>query len=386
MKPQCGILLISKEQTTVHTVSSVLDSSSHLVASGVCQHISDIPVCLEANNTAAVLVDIDPNPAELLKDLTPVVARFPDKRFLILCSSLQNHLILQAMRIGARHFLHKDNIRSELITAIESLIPRDANQTTQQGDVISVLSASGGCGATTLAVNLASEIGLRSSSPALLIDLDISYGAIATYLGIKSQYGIADVLARQGQIDQQLIVSSAYRYSDNLDVLVSPVSVNPSQPQPLQLQCLAESIEACKQSYRYIVIDAPHLPIDVAAPLALMSHITLIIFQLVVKDIKTVNALKSSLLSKGVAPEKILPVANRSKNKKHMVSIQDCEKALSPSRLEHIGNDFKAAVQSLNHCQPLAKTAPRSALRQDIYELLRKVLMNDLHHKREETK
>ena len=67
-----------------------------------------------------------------------------------------------------------------------------------RGSAVTILSAGGGCGATTLAVNLAAELGAidPSSDPPLVVDLDYHYGAVSTYLAVQGDYGVLDLLNR----------------------------------------------------------------------------------------------------------------------------------------------------------------------------------------------
>jgi len=88
--------------------------------------------------------------------------------------------------------------------------------------------------------------------------MDSCYGAVSSYLGITGGYSIADVLKQNDKIDSALISTSATKYKDNFDVLVSVTgtSENGSDRYPH----LDEALEACKGAYKYTIIDAPRLP------------------------------------------------------------------------------------------------------------------------------
>src|SRR5262249_10425011 len=155
----------------------------------------------------------DQEPHSTLSAVEPLARRFSDTRFIVLSTAMQNDLLLEAMKIGARHFLLKDSIVADLHGVIKRLCP-DATPAAC-GQAITVLAAGGGCGATTIAVNLAAELHLKTlaesgeARPSLLMDLDAQYGAVAAYLGVEAEYGIFDLLGRSGSIDSQLIQSTA---------------------------------------------------------------------------------------------------------------------------------------------------------------------------------
>ena len=102
---------------------------------------------------------------------------------------------------------------------LDRLTAPDIHAAGPSGEVMTVISASGGCGATTIAVNLADEIAQKQKQPTLIWDLDTAYGAVASYLGLTPRYGADHVLHYGGDIDAQLIKSTASVHNDRLHVL-----------------------------------------------------------------------------------------------------------------------------------------------------------------------
>src|SRR6185312_6715325 len=101
----------------------------------------------------------------------PLARWFPDTRFIVLSTAMGNELLLDAMKAGARHFLLKAAIVAELHDVLKRLSSDSAPSST--GAAVTILSAGGGCGATTVAVNLAAELQLRGEAghadPALVV-------------------------------------------------------------------------------------------------------------------------------------------------------------------------------------------------------------------------
>ncbi|MHC4510297.1 MAG: AAA family ATPase, partial [Planctomycetota bacterium] len=238
---------MTKEEATEKAVKSVLGKSGQMTLAGVCRDVSELRSFLSRKEARAVIIDIDPDPSQVLFELRTVLTAYPSVYMAVLCSSFTKELVLQAMQAGARHFLEKASIESELSKELQSLIHDGAKKGPTPGSqIISIFSAGGGCGATTVAVNLANELRLSSSRPVLVIDLDTCYGAVSTYLGIRSQYGIADVLAHKGAVDQHLIQSSAYSYMQDYHVLASPAGIEAPRTNSLRYENLAPACEACR--------------------------------------------------------------------------------------------------------------------------------------------
>ncbi|MHC4327169.1 MAG: AAA family ATPase [Planctomycetota bacterium] len=367
-----SILLVTQEDSTAKTIKSALDESEQMTLIGVCRDVPELRSRLSSAKVQAVVVDIDPDPPRVLSEVGMILTAYPETYVVVICSSFTKELVLQAMQKGARHFLEKKTMAAELCKELQVLVRGDEKKAAGSGSVVvSVFSAGGGCGATTVAVNLASELQLMSPGAILVIDLDNCYGTVSAYLGMKSQYGIADVLARKGLIDKHLIQSSAFNYKEDFHVLASPASVESPKSRLLSLQYenLPRALEACRRVYKYTVIDAPRLPGDTAAELANLSDVTLVVFQLTVKDVSFARSMVSSLTRSGVASRKMMLVANRVKKRGPLVRLEDSKKAVGLNSCQAIRNDWLKAMKSVNKAQPLAEAAGRSGLRNDFRKL-----------------
>ena len=371
MKSVVEILLVTREQETSDKVKAVFAESKNFTLANVYQDLSQLRSCLSKEKEQVVIVDIDPNPTQILRNVTTICDISPETFVVVVCSSHTKELILQAMRSGAKHFLDKKTLSSELSKELQGLVQADRKGAMHSdSSVIPVFSAGGGCGATTVAVNLASELRLLSERQVLAIDLDSSYGAVSSYLGIKSQYGIADVLApKNNVIDIDLISSSAYTYKDSFHVLTSPANSELVETKVLRYENLSRTIEACRQIYGYTVIDAPRLPWPVIVDLAKQSDIMLVVFQLTVKDLNLTKSIVSSLVRAGIARERIIPIGNRVRKHKSMIRLEDTKKALALTSCRCIRSDWRKAMKSVTRAKPLAETVKRSGLRRDIRDI-----------------
>jgi len=372
-KSEDNIVVITANDATAEEVSQAL-SSNKLLALDRCEKITDLARFLERQSTGAVVVvDIDPMPAAMLVELTPVVARFHDTCFVILSSEWDERLVLDAMAIGARHFMRKSSIQGELAQVIQRLSSASGAAPWVHGKVVTVLSAGGGCGATTLAVNLANELRLAANKPVLLIDMDVAYGAIATYLNISGQYGLANVIANGNVVDGDLITSSAVPYASGLHVLLSPASVNFSGSRDLGYDKMSGVLDVCRQIYSFTIIDAPRVSPKLAASLAAASKATFAVLQMSVKDIRVARKLRDSLLENEIPSEHISLVINRYRRKGTSVNLAEVKRALNSDNIRLVRNDFRPAARSIDLGEPLAKVAPMSSLRKDIKKLLMEI-------------
>lgn len=351
---------------TADAVTATIGSDNQADELHVCPQLDELVVSLERDPASAALIDLDPDPEQLLTQLEPIITRFDQTRFVVISDRVDQDMVFEAMHVGARHCLPKEMIGSELNRVLHRLTSNGSSNGYHRGKLITVLCSSGGCGATTIAVNLANELAIADAKPALLVDLDNHFGSVATYLGVNGEYSLADVLDYSGDIDGQLITSTALAYDDQLQVLINPVTVNPTEPAPLQLDQFDLAIDACRKAYPWTVVDAPRAPIEVNAHLGGASRKVLIVSQLRVKDIRVARSMEWALMDHGVARDRIVHVINRYARRHHTLELDDARRALGDVQIQLIRNDFKSAIESYDFGKPLAQIHGRSVLRKDI--------------------
>src|SRR6202041_19398 len=87
--------------------------------------------------------------------------------------------------------------------ALQKIARQHPTRLKTPGRVYCIVPAKGGCGASTVASNLAYQI-KRGGRRILLADLDPLAGTLSFLLKIKSSYSFMDVLARSHDIDGDL--------------------------------------------------------------------------------------------------------------------------------------------------------------------------------------
>lgn len=375
MKP-ADILLLTTDPETADTVRAAVKSGAVQGTTSVCRTMVELRSRLAKSVDRAhrvAVIDIDADPKQILYDLGKTIAGDPAIRVVVVSHQFNEQLVLQAMQAGARHFLRKSAVAVELDTVLGRLLLHEPHAPTQMGDIISVFSCSGGCGATTVAVNLAAELRLADERPVLLIDLDPHYGSVAQYLNLEGNYGVAHMLNREDAVDRHLVESSVIQYSEGLDVLLSPAVAEADKNRPMNYDHLLKVLDACRESHGYVVIDAPRLPRQAAMDLGSVSRIAVIVLRLTIRDVKFAKAMVELLTEQGMTPDRILLVANQTGRHGTPVKAAQVQQSLGVDVLVRVRTDWKKALRSTNFGQPLAHSARLSGLRRDLRKVARQV-------------
>ena len=369
MTPKTKIFLVTKDDTTIQHVNAVAHNGSPIELDRILPDISWMDQYLDSSETKAGIVDIDPNPTEVLAELETITSTNPNLCMVVVSENITQELILSAMQAGARHFLQKGTIHKELSGVMGRLLTHSGAKR-KTGSILTVFSASGGCGATTVALNLANELRIKAAKPVLVIDLDRCYGAASAYLDLKSEYGIDDLLTYEGKVDKHLIQTSSSSYKDDFHVLLSGAGTAKQATRDINPECLSTVLHACRQGYAHTIIDAPRMDEPTVKVLSELSDFTIVVFQLTLKDLKFARSIINMFKSMGLSEDKIIPLANRFKKRGHLINMDDGKRALGTNTVYSIRSDWRNAMNCLNNGKTLADAAPRSPMRKDFQKLI----------------
>ncbi len=125
----------------------------------------------------------------------------------------------------------------------------------QNGKIITISSAKGGVGKTTLVINLAGIYFLMKKK-VLIIDLDLFAGGIATCLNVdnkKDIYMLVDELSNNKQIELSEYVCN---YNSGIDVLACPR--DPRNVSKIEGKYINKIFDIAKRQYDIVLVDTSH--------------------------------------------------------------------------------------------------------------------------------
>ncbi|BCJ71818.1 pilus assembly protein CpaB [Catellatospora sp. IY07-71] len=130
-----------------------------------------------------------------------------------------------------------------------------------EAQVITVFSAKGGCGKSTVATNLAITLAQGNKATGgrrvCLIDLDLAFGDVAIMLQLSPQRTIVDAVPVADRIDETGLRTLLTRYEPgpgvSVDVLLAPVQ--PAQAEEVTRDLITEVIHLARGMYDFVVID-----------------------------------------------------------------------------------------------------------------------------------
>jgi len=307
-----------------------------------------------------VIVDVRAD-RNLLTMIAAIKRRNPSMGIAIVVPSLDPEMMLQAMRAGVTECIADPLTQGALESAIGRVMVQRAAPV--EGRVFAIIGAKGGVGATTVAVNLAESIA-RVAGETLLVDLHVSTGDAAVFLGVEPRFTVLDALENTQRLDEAFFRGLVVHTPSGLDLLAAAVHVLPS---PLDPQRVRTLIDFAVRFYRAVVLDVPRADPSALDALDAASSI----FVVVNHELPTLsNAYRLvSRLRQKYGSDRISLLVNRS-DKHSDISLSDIAKAVN-ARVKHVfPSEYKPALAAVNHGQPVARSTD-SRLASSFHELVR---------------
>lgn len=205
---------------------------------------------------------------EALRDLRRLRLQLPYASVVLAFDRWRSNSLRETVRVGAVDILRLPVPDDVLLEALEEALEvrwanpalpiRDERRPTDaRGSVIAVVSATGGCGKTFFATNVAYHLQSKFKKRTCLIDLDLQFGELSTALRLKPKATIADLLASDGPADDlaRRLQDAVAVHETGIQVLAAPDE--PADADSIEAGEVGKVIEAARSRFDYVVIDTP---------------------------------------------------------------------------------------------------------------------------------
>lgn len=294
------------------------------------------------------------------------------------------------LRQGADEFVPYPLPENELSEAIERVraaeqaalaganTPQLAAENQKEGAVIVVHGLAGGTGASTLAVNLAWELatlGKEQSPSVCLLDLDLQYGAVATYLDLPRREVVYDMLTDTESMDDEAFGQSLVTFQDKLQVLTAPAEMLPLDL--ISSEDVNRILTMARRHFDYVVVDMPSTLVSWTEAVLNASHVYFATIELDMRSAQNTLRFKRALQSEDLPLEKLRYVMNRAPKFTDLSGksrIKRMGESLSISIDLQMPDGGKPITQCADHGVPLAISAGKNPLRREITKLATSIL------------
>jgi pilus assembly protein CpaE len=276
-----------------------------------------------------------------------------------------------ALRAGVREVVTSDDT-----TALAEALRRSKDLTARlqghqglasgrDGHIVTVFSAKGGVGKTTLATNIGAHLA-RCGHKTLLVDLDLAFGDVAISLQLLPTQSVFDAVAMSGHLDEQGLASLVTPHEGSgLEVICAPS--DPGDADRIPVNTAMELLRLARQHYDYVIVDTPPSFTEHVLGACDLSSALILIATLDIPAVKNLRVAIDTLDMLGSPRDARIIVLNRA-DAKVGLRAEDVVAAIKAPIAVNIPNSL-AVPASINRGVPVVLDDPRGPASTAIREL-----------------
>ena len=311
----------------------------------------------------------------------------PAASIIVVSTQGKQEYLQRALLAGAKNYLIKPFDDTELINMVRQVYKQQQRLKNilrqggspappKFGKVISIVANKGGAGKTTIAVNLSVALAERPHAKVGIMDANLQFGDVATYLNLAPRASIADAVAEGDTLDEVGLETYMTAYNDNLFLLAAPV--RPEQAENISGANIKSILAQMKKKYEYVVVDTAADFNEITLSAMDESDAILVLAGSDLPTLKNMKLCLEILQSLKYGDDKVHIVLNRA-NSAGGLSIQQVEKSLNLKFYATIPSDGKTVLPSINHGIPFVIANHHTAVAQTVFQLAQKLAPQELH-------
>jgi pilus assembly protein CpaE len=273
------------------------------------------------------------------------------------------------VRINASDWLRKPLDGKELLNAVTF---HDSGSHASRSRVVTFISASGGAGATTLALSAAKHLSDKSAQHAAgtcLVDLDFQNANCGGYLNLFNHFDIEGIVAQPDRLDVELMDVIKLTREPGFTIYSFE---RPSLPfEPMGRDFVLKLLDLIAYRFENVIVDLPNLDTPWHSSVLSTSDEIFVVFELNVASLRQAKRLYSRIRElKGNAASVTL-VANKHKRKLfgNHFSRGELEKIFKAPNIKAVAYDRQLMSDALNRAMLPAEINGRARFNRDLRQI-----------------
>jgi pilus assembly protein CpaE len=231
--------------------------------------------------------------------------------------------------------------------------PPPAGDDQEPGQVITVFSAKGGCGKTTLATNLGAALAARGDRQICVLDLDLAFGDVAIAMQLYPTHTIADALS-MSNLDEFGLRGLLTVHSPGVAVLAAPME--PGGAENIPATVVTAVVSSLRHMFDAVIIDTPAAFSDQVLAAFDLTDLFLLIATLDIPALKNLKLTLETMDLLNYPRDRWRVVLNRADSKVGL-TVSEVEKTLRLPISAQIPSS-RAVPMSINRGIPLVQEDP----------------------------
>jgi pilus assembly protein CpaE len=342
-----------------------------------------------------VAIAVDSEDESELSKMNDVIKAAKAKKIkvLLIANQVSPSVLHQMLKLGADDFVPYPLPEGALHEAIERLrkpspvMPEGYDPQTgaftgvtkpkgdRNGVILPVHGMAGGVGSSTFAANLAWELCLvpdtEGTAPRVcILDLDLQFGSIATYLDLPRKEAVLEVLSDTAGLDGDSLTRSMLTFNDKLHVLTAPTDMLPLEM--MTPEDIGRLLEIAQANFDFVIIDMPSTVVGWTEAVLTRAHVYFAMLELDLRSAQNILRFIRALKAEGLPHEKVRYVLNRAPKFTDLSAKARVKRMAESLDIEievQLPDGGEQVTQANDHGLPISETAAKNPLRKELQKL-----------------
>lgn len=197
----------------------------------------------------------------------------PDLILLVIGDKNEVSIFRDLIRLNVRDYLVKP-LNADILNRALSVIIRGEERKKRTGKIICFMGTVGGCGTTTIALNVANIMSNHLAKKSLLIDTDMIFSTLPMNLDIKVSHGLREALEAPDRLDDAYLDQLLIVYGEQLKILNAeePLYDYFAFDNPVLLRNFETLIDVLCERFHYVFFDVSRFKTPLWRMLARKAH------------------------------------------------------------------------------------------------------------------
>ncbi len=340
-----------------------------------------------------VAIAVDSEDESELSKMNDVIKAAKAKRIkvLLIANQVSPSVLHQMLKLGADDFVPYPLPEGALHESIERLrkpapvMPEGFDPETgaynpafrprgdRNGVILPVHGMAGGVGSSTFAANLAWELANMPDSDGVrtcVIDLDLQFGSIATYLDLPRKEAVLEVLSDTAAIDADSLMKSMLTFNDKLHVLTAPADMLPLDM--MTPEDIGRILDTAQANFDFVIVDMPKTVVAWTEAVLTRAHVYFALLELDLRSAQNILRLIRALKAEALPHEKVRYVLNRAPKFTDLSAKARVKRMAESLDIEievQLPDGGEQVTQANDHGLPISESAAKNPLRKELQKL-----------------
>lgn len=368
------VTLLTADAAFEQSVRATFSASRQIELKAVPGSVAAAGERIDPEGVTVLIVDLDARSADEMGAMQRLMARIGSRPPVIAVTQdfdAQLARVLLQMRVA--DFLVKPVPPIELVrTCARVSKPADGNED-KEALIHTFLSAAGGAGVTTLAIQTALILlgqDQRNKSSTCLVDLNFQHGACADYLDLEPRLDLKEIEPRPERLDKQLLDVMTSYHASGLAVIAAPI--RPAEMRSFDPDMVTRLLDLVAANFDHVVIDMPRTWFSWTDNVLLGSDKVFIVSEMTVPGLKHAKQLVAAIRERLGEERKPKVIVNRFEQRMFEAGLKmsDIEQALGEDLGGVVPNFYKLVREAIDRGVPLEEVKPGNKITRELKKLI----------------